>query len=466
MKKLILFLLFVPLVSFGQEYYVSARGGLNVREAPDAKAKKIETLLYGQKVTVESETGIKLTINDFDQRSGHTKTIEGEWVKIEYAKTFYTILGDGDIYSDPYEIKKYEGYIFNGFLKEAFFPQYIDENYIDFNSMDNIYLPGGIIVYFNEDDKAYESNPSIIEYFKDVEKPKSLTSCYKYKSGILFSGIAYDIILSDPFYEINPINYSPKKYKSGPKIDIYIAEFKNGVLTGKQKKINPLEGIETEKIKIIGIDQIGVEKEIVVKYSDLTIEFGDLQEYVYVNDVAFFDLDGNRISDFPPFNFWVNNRESFLFDMNNKNKFLKIKYFPEYIEPRGEYGIQDKIHFFDSDCNLYDIVKEVEVIEDFNVKVKSYKNLLIGKWQSTDDENNFVEFTKDARIETYGDYEDTERYSISNSCKNGGEIESNEDNYISGLMSELCWYIISVDDKNLSLSFVGRGNTLNYKRIK
>ena len=466
MKKLILFLLFVPLVSFGQEYYVSARGGLNVREAPDAKAKKIETLLYGQKVTVESETGIKLTINDFDQKSGDTKIIEGEWVKIEYAKTFYTILGDGDIYSDPYEIKKYEGYIFNGFLKEVSFPQYIDENYIDFNSMDNIYLPKGTVVYFNEDDKAYESNPSIIEYFKNVEKPKSLTSCYKYKSGILFSGIAYDIILSDPFYEINPINYSSKKYKSGPKIDIYIAEFKNGVLTGKQKKIDPLEEIETEKIKTIELDQIGVEKEIVVKYSDLTIEFGDLQEYVYVNDVDFFDLDGSRILDFPPFNFWVNNRESFLFDMNNKNKFLKIKYFPEYIEPRGEYGIQDKIHFFDSDCNLYDIVKEVEVIEDFNVKVKSYKNLLIGKWQSTDDENNFVEFTKDARIETYGDYEDIERYSISNSCKNGGEIDSNEDNYISGLMSELCWYIISVDDKNLSLSFVGRGNTLNYKRIK
>ena len=460
-----LLLLFVPFVSFGQEYYVSAKGGLNVREAPDAKAKKIETLLYGKKVTVESETGIKLTINNLDQRSGDTKIIEGEWVKIEYSKTFYTIPGDGDIYSNPYEIKKYEGYIFNGFLKEAFFPQYIDENYIDFNSMDNIYIPKGTVVYFNEDDKAYESNPSIIEYFKDVEKPKSLTSCYKYKSGILFSGIAYDIILSDPFYVIDPFINSSKKYKSGPKIDIYIAEFKNGVLTGKQKRINPLEGIETEKIKIIGLDQIGVEKEIVVKYSDLTIEFGDLQEYVYVNDVAFFDLDGNRISDFPPFNFWVNNRESFLFDMNNKNKFLKIKYFPEYFEPKGEYGIQDKIHFFDSDCNLYDIVKEVEVIEDFNVKVKSYKNLLIGKWQSTDDENNFVEFTKDARIETYGDSEDTERYSISNSCKNGGGIESNEDNYISGWMSELCWYIISVDDKNLSLSYVGRGNTLNYKRI-
>jgi hypothetical protein len=41
MKKLLLVLLFVPLVSFGQmDYYVSAKGGLNVREAPEAKAKK------------------------------------------------------------------------------------------------------------------------------------------------------------------------------------------------------------------------------------------------------------------------------------------------------------------------------------------------------------------------------------------------------------------------------------------
>jgi len=368
MKKILLVLLFVPLVSFGQDYYVSAKGGLNVREAPDAKSKKIETLLFGQKVTIESETGIKLTINDFDERSGDKKVTEGEWVKIEYSKTFYTVPGEGDIYSDPYEIKKYGGYVFNGFLKEVSFPQYIDENYIDFNSMDNIYIPKGTVVYFNEDDKAYEGYPSIIEYFKNAEKPKRLTSCYKYKSGILFSGIAYDIILSDPFYEINPFNNSSKKYKSGPKIDIYIAEFKNGVLTGKQKRINPLEGIEIEKIKNIRLDQIGVEKEIVVKYSDLTIEFGDLQEYVYVNDVAFFDLDGNSISDFSPFNFWLENSESFLFDMNNKNKFLKITYFPEYIEPKGEYGIQDKIHFFDSDCNLYDIVKEVEIIEDFEVK--------------------------------------------------------------------------------------------------
>ena len=40
MKKLLLVLLFVPIVSFGQDYYVSAKGGLNVREAPYSKSKK------------------------------------------------------------------------------------------------------------------------------------------------------------------------------------------------------------------------------------------------------------------------------------------------------------------------------------------------------------------------------------------------------------------------------------------
>ena len=361
---LLFILLTLPLISFGQVYYVSSKGGLNVREAPNATAKKIEAILYGQKVIIKSKTGIKLTINEIDQKTGDKKVVMGEWVKIEYAKTFYTIPGDGDIHSDPYEIKKYEGYVFNGFLKEASFPQYIDENYIDFSSMDNIYVPKGELIYLTEDDKTYEGYPSITEYFKDVDKPKRLTSCYKYISGILFSGIAYYIIFSDPFYEIG---YGAKKYRAGPKIHINIAEFKNGVLTGKQKRINPLEGIKTEKIKIIDLDQIGVEKEIVVKYSDLRIEFGDLQEYIYVNDVAFFDIEGNSISDFPPFNFWVNNREGFLFDINNKNKFLKIKYFSEYIEPKGQYGIQEKIHFFDLDCNLYELVKKVEIIENFSV---------------------------------------------------------------------------------------------------
>jgi hypothetical protein len=364
MKKLLLVLLFVPLVSFGQmDYYVSAKGGLNVREAPNSNSKKVATILYGQKVTIESKTGKKLTINDTDKETGITKIVEGEWVKIEYAKTFFTVLGEGEIYINPYETKKYEGYVFNGFLKEASFSQYIKEDYVNLDSMDNIYVPQGEMIYLTEDNKTYS------DYFKGVDKPKRLTSCYKYKAGILFSGTAYDIVFSDPHYVIN-YNYSnSQKYMAGPKINIYIAEFKNGILTGKQKKIKPLEGTETETSKIIELEIIGVEKEIIVNYTDLEIQFGDLKEYIYVNDVSFFDIDGNSISDFPPFYFWVDNNEGFLFDINNKNKFLKIKYFSEYIEPKGEYGFQEKFNIFESNCNLYDIVKEVEVIEDFNVKI-------------------------------------------------------------------------------------------------
>tara|TARA_B100000579_G_scaffold207477_1_gene169486 strand:+ start:90 stop:911 length:822 start_codon:yes stop_codon:yes gene_type:complete len=99
MKKLILLLLIVPMVSFGQmDYYVSAKGGLNVREAPNARAKKLVTLLYGQKITIESKTGVKLTINDIDKKTGITKAIEGEWVEISSGE-------------------KIKGYVFDGFLK-------------------------------------------------------------------------------------------------------------------------------------------------------------------------------------------------------------------------------------------------------------------------------------------------------------------------------------------------------------
>ena len=116
MKKLLLLLL-VPMVSFGQmDYYVSAKGGLNVREAPEARAKKVATLLYGQKVTIESKTDIKLIINDTDKETGITKVVEGEWVEITSGE-------------------KIRGYVFNGFLKgfdlsKNTLPIYLDKNQI------------------------------------------------------------------------------------------------------------------------------------------------------------------------------------------------------------------------------------------------------------------------------------------------------------------------------------------------
>ena len=98
MKKLLLLLLLVPMVSLGQmDYYVSAKGGLNVREAPNAKAKKVSTLSYGTFVSIESRTAIKFTLNDTDKERGVKKQIEGEWVEI---------VSENNI----------SGYVFDGYL--------------------------------------------------------------------------------------------------------------------------------------------------------------------------------------------------------------------------------------------------------------------------------------------------------------------------------------------------------------
>ena len=77
MKKLILLLLIVPVVSFGQKYYVSAEGGLNVWVSPDLNSAKAGLLIYKQIVTIKSYTGKKLIINDTDKQTGITKEITG-----------------------------------------------------------------------------------------------------------------------------------------------------------------------------------------------------------------------------------------------------------------------------------------------------------------------------------------------------------------------------------------------------
>ena len=97
--------------------------------------------------------------------------------------------------------------------------------------------------------------------------------------------------------------------------------------------------------------------------------------------------------------------------------------------------------------------------------------LLIGKWQALDDKNNFLVFDKNERKEIGGGMTswDSEPYVLSNKCMNEGDkengIEPEKDKYISCVESDLCWYIISVNKDFLTLSYMGRGNTLKYKRV-
>ena len=88
MKKLILLLLFIPLVSCNNStkekqkeeenkkeemYYINTQGGLNVRDKPGADGKKIATLLMNDLVYFLEKTEISLTLNDFNELTGGNK---------------------------------------------------------------------------------------------------------------------------------------------------------------------------------------------------------------------------------------------------------------------------------------------------------------------------------------------------------------------------------------------------------
>lgn len=95
--------------------------------------------------------------------------------------------------------------------------------------------------------------------------------------------------------------------------------------------------------------------------------------------------------------------------------------------------------------------------------------LLQGKWQHVEDKTNYLLFDGNYRKEIAGSMEswNNEPFILSNKCLN--EIDSpgkvGDDKYISCKESDLCWYIIELDKEGLSLSYVGRGNTLKYKRV-
>lgn len=105
-------------------------------------------------------------------------------------------------------------------------------------------------------------------------------------------------------------------------------------------------------------------------------------------------------------------------------------------------------------------------------KTDSFPTLLQGKWQHTDDKTNYLIFEGNKRKEMTEGMEDwdVEEIIISEQCTNTSNLDSNPNRergfYISALASDLCWYISHVDKEYLTLIYMGRGNTLTYKRVK
>jgi hypothetical protein len=108
----------------------------------------------------------------------------------------------------------------------------------------------------------------------------------------------------------------------------------------------------------------------------------------------------------------------------------------------------------------------------YSQNLPSVNELIQGKWQSIDDKTNFLMFDKNERKEIGAGMEnwDVEPFELSDKCLNESDkengIESEKDKYISCKESDSCWYIVSINKDFLTLSYMGRGNTLEYKRVK
>lgn len=101
--------------------------------------------------------------------------------------------------------------------------------------------------------------------------------------------------------------------------------------------------------------------------------------------------------------------------------------------------------------------------------VSNYAKLLVGKWQSVDDAKSIVEYSDYDLINYYDEkIIDREPYCLSPKCMNYSEVNrapSSKHEYISVIDSDMCWFIVNLDEYNLTLSYTASGNTLNYKRI-
>ena len=152
----------------------------------------------------------------------------------------------------------------------------------------------------------------------------------------------------------------------------------------------------------------------------------------------------------------------------SKEDFLRIK---KILSIKGDFSPTPT----PSSDNI--VVKEKSVdtaskkLNNLTKNNKTMRELLQGKWQSLDDTSNYLIFDSKQRKEIANGMNnwEIETYVLSDKCLNSADLEAisevESDRYISCAKSDMCWYIVSLDSENLELSYVGRGNTLKYKRI-
>jgi hypothetical protein len=102
----------------------------------------------------------------------------------------------------------------------------------------------------------------------------------------------------------------------------------------------------------------------------------------------------------------------------------------------------------------------------YSQKNKTTFDLLQGKWQSQEDKKSFVIFEGNVQKSVYENTISSEIYWLSDSCES--EYETSKNNKNGNFIvqrDEMCWGI-EVDEDRLSMTYIGKGNTLSYKRVK
>ncbi len=102
---------------------------------------------------------------------------------------------------------------------------------------------------------------------------------------------------------------------------------------------------------------------------------------------------------------------------------------------------------------------------------KSKKELLQGKWLSDTDKEVTLFFDGKFRKEKYGNEGwDSEEFILSDRCENPSDSKRDyprvSEGYISQVKSDMCWSIDTLTESSLVLTYLGRGNSLSFKRIK
>jgi hypothetical protein len=112
------------------------------------------------------------------------------------------------------------------------------------------------------------------------------------------------------------------------------------------------------------------------------------------------------------------------------------------------------------------------VLDEEQKKDITKLELLQGKWQSNDDKTNFLKFENNHKLEIaegMTEWSD-ETFILSDNCMNESDkdkdLKPEEDLYITSQNSDMCWYIIDLNEDILTLAYMARGNTLSYKRVK